>query len=78
MNTNDDDECAYQPSPAVRHNSHVGVTDTRMCKVYEDLADARFGCLDLFDLGGDLAWLIVDECLMARGNIDGGHIVRSK
>jgi hypothetical protein len=50
------------------------MTDTRVAQVDEDLPDTWLGCVDFFNLGRDLAWLIVHESLVLRGDLGGSHI----
>jgi hypothetical protein len=62
-----------QPCPGVSHDAHVGVADAGVREIDEHFANARLRGLDLFDFGGDLAGLVVDEGLVAGGNLDVGH-----
>lgn len=42
-------------------------------QVDEDLAGAGLRDIELFDLGGDLAGLVVDDGLVLLGDLRGGH-----
>jgi hypothetical protein len=44
-----------------------------MCEADENLANTWFRGIDLLDLGGDLAWFIVDDGFVAGGDFDGSH-----
>lgn len=45
-----------------------------MGEVNENLASAWFGGVDLLDLGGDAAGLVINDGLVARGDFRGCHI----
>lgn len=64
---------SWQPLPAIGHDTHIGMADARMCEVHEDFADTRFWCVDLLDLGRNLARLIVNESLVAGRNLCCSH-----
>lgn len=54
--------------PAVGHDTKVGVADTGVGQVDEDLARAWLGSVQLHDLSGNLAWLVIDTGPVFLGN----------
>jgi hypothetical protein len=46
---------------------------SRVSQVYQNLAHARLRCLDLLDLGGNLAGAIIHQGFMSGGNLDFSH-----
>lgn len=45
-----------------------------MRQVDQYLPDARFGGFDLLELGGDTAWVVVQEGLVPRGYLNRRHV----
>jgi len=60
-----------QAGPAVRHDAQVAVADARVRQVDQDFARAGLGHVEVYDLGGDFARLIVDDGLVSLGEVAG-------
>lgn len=59
----------WQDCPSVGHDGLVTVADTRVSHLQQHFANTRLGRLDGFDLGTDLARLVVDDGLVVGWNL---------
>lgn len=50
------------------------MTDTRVSQINQHLAGTGLGCIELDELGRNLAGLIINDSLVFLGNLWSGHI----
>lgn len=50
------------------------MTDTRVSQINQHLARTGLGCIELDELGGNLAGLIINDSLVFLGDLWSGHI----
>jgi len=68
-----------QAGPAVRHDAQVAVADARVRQVDQHFARAGLGHVQVYNLRGDFARLIVNDAFVGLGELaSGAHLEQSE